>query len=67
MSGQSQSFLEFSTYRLQRHYEDVFVIVPGSEVVLQCSIAGRFLSDQPSIVVKLEVMRVVVEFLANRM
>ena len=61
MSGQSQSFLEFSTYRLQRHYEDVLVIVPDSEVVLRCSIAGRFSSDQPSVVVKLELMRSVAE------
>jgi hypothetical protein len=50
-----------STHLLQRHYADVFVIVPGSEVVLRCSIAGRFSSDQPSVVVKLELMRSLAE------
>jgi hypothetical protein len=50
-----------STHLLQRHYADVFVIVPGSEVVLRCSIAGRCSSDQPSVVVKLELMRSLAE------
>jgi hypothetical protein len=36
-------------------------MVPGPEVVLRCAITGRFSSDQPSIVVKLELMRSVAE------
>lgn len=36
-------------------------MVPGPEVVLRCAITGRFSSDQPSTVVKLELMRGVAE------
>lgn len=46
-----------STHLLQRHYQVVFVMVPCPEVVPRCAITGRFSSDQPSIVVKLKLMR----------